>query len=87
MGKERLLQLEEYIKVQQKVSPETLCEKFGVSMSTLRRDINTSSKWAVYKRPMAASCITTPPPRSSPSTYAVPLIKNKNGMPARPLLL
>ena len=41
MGKERLLQLEEYIKVQQKVSPETLCEKFGVSMSTLRRDINT----------------------------------------------
>ena len=26
MGKERLLQLEEYIKVQQKVSPETLCE-------------------------------------------------------------
>lgn len=40
MGKERLLLLEEYIKVQQKVSPEVLCETFNVSMSTLRRDIN-----------------------------------------------
>ena len=50
MGKERLLQLEEYIKVQQKVSPELLCEKFGVSMSTLRRDINTLVQMGCVKK-------------------------------------
>lgn len=55
MGKERLLQLEEYIKVQQKVSPETLCEKFGVSMSTLRRDINTLEQMGCVQK--AYGCI------------------------------
>ena len=40
MAKDRLIQLEEYIKNQQRVSLDALCEKFNISMSTLRRDIN-----------------------------------------------
>ena len=40
MAKDRLIQLEEYIKNQQRVSLEALCKKFNISMSTLRRDIN-----------------------------------------------
>ena len=55
MGKERLLQPEEYIKVQQKVSPKTLCEKFGVSISTLRRDINTLEQMGCVQK--AYGCI------------------------------
>ncbi len=39
MEKDRLIRLEEYIKSQQRVSLETLCSQFGISMSTLRRDI------------------------------------------------
>lgn len=87
MGKERLLQLEEYIKVQQKVSPDYYAEKFGVSMSTLRRDINTLVQIGCVKKLMDTSCITTLLPKSSPSTYAAPSIRSKSGMHAQPLLL
>lgn len=40
MGFERLNQLEEYIKEQKSATPEELCQKFHISMSTLRRDIS-----------------------------------------------
>ncbi|MCC8025097.1 MAG: DeoR/GlpR family DNA-binding transcription regulator [Clostridium sp.] len=41
MEKGRLIQLEEYVKAHQKVPLDDLCRTFGISMSTLRRDINT----------------------------------------------
>ncbi len=41
MGKGRLVQLEEYIKIQQRVSLDDLCEHFDISMSTLRKDIRS----------------------------------------------
>ena len=41
MGKGRLVQLEDYIKIQQRVSLDQLCDHFDISMSTLRKDIGS----------------------------------------------